>query len=170
MSAHLVPYAPSMREELREIFFESSTKKDFPDEASRENFFHKYLGFYLEQYPDLTWVAQGDRILGYVAAAPHSSSPELNKLQPHLEVFTEHIHKFPAHLHINCHAESRGQGIGGKLISKIEEELKARNINGLHIMTGPDSLNKNFYRKLGFTYELMGNFQGSAILFMGKVL
>ena len=159
-----------MKAQLSEIFFESSSKKDFPDEASRESFFYKYLGFYLEHFPELTLVAEEKRILGYVVAAPDSSIPELNKIQPHLEIFKEHIQKYPAHLHINCHAESRGQGLGSKLITRIEEVLRTSNINGLHIMTGPDSLNRNFYRKLGFTYEFIGDFQGSPILFMGKVL
>lgn len=175
MSATIVSYQsvekdPAVQKELREIFFESSTKKEFKDEAEKEAFFYKYLGFYLEHYPKLAWVALTDKVLGYVVVSPQSKSEELIKLQPHLKVFDPECEKFPAHLHINCHSDSRGLGVGSRLINEAVEALKNSNIRGLHIMTGLASQNRSFYRKLGFSFEVERNFHGSSILFMGKSL
>lgn len=158
-------------EQVREIFFESSTKKDFKDEAEKESFYEKYLGFYLRHYPELAWVALDDgQVLGYLVGTSSSCDEELMRIQPHLSVFKKYYKNYPAHLHINCHAQSRGQGIGAQLVKAFEERLKTMNIGGFHIMTGPDALNKKFYQKLGLDFEVVENFHASPILFMGKSL
>jgi N-acetylglutamate synthase-like GNAT family acetyltransferase len=61
-------------------------------------------------------------------------------------------------------------GVGQQLVQSLEEKLKHLQIRGLHIMTGPDAMNKNFYKKLGFHHEVIEEFQGSRILLMGKAL
>lgn len=170
MSATIVQFENKFLSEVKEIFFESSTKKTFKDDAEKGLFFEKYLGHYLRNHPSLCLVAVSDRVLGYVVAAPDSEGEELNKLQPHLETFKKHFVKYPAHLHINCHFESRGLGVGGQLIKAVEALLRSQGISGLHIMTGPDSPNQSFYKKLGFDFQTELNFQGSSILFMGKSL
>lgn len=170
MSAVIVPYKEHYLSEMKEIFFESSSKKSFRDEEEKEKFFYKYLGFYLENYRDFAYVAVDSRVLGYVVASPVSSGENLEKIQPHLKVFDAQITKFPAHLHINCHHESRGKGIGSKLMAAIEEKLLASKIRGLHIMTAPNSPNQSFYKKLGFNDEVSEDFSGSSILLMGKKL
>lgn len=170
MSAVIVPYKDSMNREVREIFFESSTKKSFTDEAEKEAFFDKYLGYYLRHYPEFAWVAMGERVLGYVIVAPTSDDPELQELQPHLKIFGSQFQDYPAHLHINCHHESRGMGVGVQLVAQAEKKLRGLKIKGLHIMTGSDAPNKSFYKKLGFDFQTELNFHGSTILFMGKSL
>ena len=156
--------------ELRDIFFESSAKKDFRDEAERENFFRKYLGHYLENYPDYFWVARSDRILGYMAGAPVTQDPGFYALQPHLKTFESFFASYPAHLHVNFHADARGMGLGSKLFLELESEFQRMKITGVHIMTGPDSRNKSFYQRLGFNFEATLDFMGTGILFMGKSL
>lgn len=170
MSASVVPFEAKYLDEVREIFFESSTRKEFKSPEEKEAFFYKYVGFYLKHYPELALVYVTPKVLGYVLGCPESGESELSSIQPHLKIFEKEFPKYPAHLHINCHYESRGQGVGGKLIHSFEELLKARKIRGLHIMTAPDAANKNFYKKLGFTYEIIEEFQGSKILLMGKPL
>ncbi len=175
MSALIIPYEqikndPLILEQIRAIFFESSTKKEFKDAADREAFYDKYLGFYLNHYPELAWVAADDKVLGYVVAASSSEGDDLMSIQPHLKEFQSYFETYPAHLHINCHHDSRGKGIGGLLVKAVEKSLKARNIKGVHIMTGPDALNKKFYLKLGFDFEVLKDFHASPILFMGKSL
>ncbi|WP_408096712.1 GNAT family N-acetyltransferase [Peredibacter sp. HCB2-198] len=176
MSASVVPFlAVKDRAEVllqvREIFFESSTRKEFKDEIERDAFFEKYVGFYLRHYPELAWVGiLGDKVLGYIVAAPKSTDTELCKIQPHLKAFEALFNEYPAHLHINCHHESRGMGLGSQLVKALEGELKASKIAGLHIMTGSDSANRNFYKKLGFDFESELPFRGVPILFMGKRL
>lgn len=178
MSAHIVSYLSAgqdkkVNQELREIFFESSTRKNFDDEAQREAFFHKYLGWYLIHYPDYAWIALDKldkKVLGYVVASPETDIPELLNLQPHLRVFEDYFNNFPAHLHINCHTDTRGMGLGRLLVETVIQELLSRKIRGLHIMTGVDARNKSFYARLGFDFESELKFQNSPILFMGKRL
>jgi ribosomal protein S18 acetylase RimI-like enzyme len=171
MSAHITSYQNEMYHEVRDIFFESSTKKDFKDEKEKEDFYFKYLGFYLTRYPELAFVAKKDnKILGYVVGSAVSQNDELLILQPHLKVFKNFFKEYPAHLHINCHFESRGLGVGSQLVLEIEKQFKILKVSGMHIMTGPDASNQTFYRRLGFNFEHQCDFQGSAILFMGKKL
>lgn len=175
MSAHIISYeqiknGPVILEQIQSIFFESSSKKDFRDEAAKEAFYYKYLGFYLKHYPELAWIAMDDKVLGYIVAAPSSTSGDLMSIQPHLKVFESYFEAYPAHLHINCHSDSRGKGVGALLVKVAEASLKTRKIQGVHIMTGPDALNKKFYSKLGFNFEVLKDFHASPILFMGKSL
>jgi ribosomal protein S18 acetylase RimI-like enzyme len=171
MSTTVVPLAPPHLPGVREIFFESSSRKSFRDDEERELFFRKYVGFYVDGYPELCLVALRDGVVrGYLVGAPASGGEELLTLQPHLTVFQREFEAFPAHLHINCHRDARGQGIGGSLMEKFEALLREMNIAGLHIMTAPDSPNKCFYRRLGFHREVLEDFKGSPILFMGKKL
>ena len=171
MSEAVVSFEPRYLNQVTEIFFESSTKKEFKDEEEKKRFFEKYLGFYLREYPDLAFVfVKEGKVLGYVVGARGSEEKGIDALQPHLQVFKDHFKKYPAHLHINCHFESRGLGVGSQLVKEIERRLKLQNISGLHIMTGIDSPNQNFYKRLGFDFQIALEFHGSPILFMGKSL
>jgi ribosomal protein S18 acetylase RimI-like enzyme len=153
------------RSQVEAIFFESSTKKDFKDEKEKKHFRYKYLDYYLEKFPTLAFVAKsGEQVLGYVVGSTESN----NELQPHMTIFSDYLNHFPAHLHINCHHEARGQGVGSKLIIELEKKLQISKIQGLHIMTGPDSLNQNFYKKLGFDFTIILPFKDRPILMMGK--
>lgn len=157
-------------EELREIFFESSSRKDFKDDADKNHFFEKYLGLYLRRFPEYFWVAREGRILGYMAGAPVTRDPELYGIQSHLSTFESYFQEYPAHLHVNFHPDARGMGLGSKLFSELEKQLQETGIRGIHIMTGPDSRNKSFYHRLGFTFEVTLSYQGTPILLMGKSL
>lgn len=162
MPALIVPFGPKHLKELTEIFFESSTRKEFANVEARDVFFYKYVGYYLEHYPEYCLVAWDKRVLGYVLGAPETTG-DIFRIQPHLEYFKAEYARFPAHLHMNCHHEARGQGIGGQL---VEGFVKLLSGPGLHIMTGPESLNKNFYRKHSFSFENVSH----DILFMGRPL
>jgi len=170
MSALITPYSKEMLSEVREIFFETSAIKEFKDHPSKEAFFYKYLGYYLEHYPQLAFVVVDKNVLGYVVAASETLLKDLVLIQPHLEVFSQEIKTYQAHLHINFHLSAQGQGFGRKLIAQVESVLKSHDIKGLHVMTGPDSQNRFFYQKLGFTFQSVKDFQGSGILFMGKTI
>lgn len=171
MSATLVPIDSSLLPQVAEIFFESSARKTFKDQEDRDRFFEKYVGVYLRRWPSLCWAAVEDgKVLGYIVGSPTSNDGELASLQPHLHLFQEHFQNFPAHLHINCHREARGKGIGTELMQKWEDSLFLLNIKGLHIMTGADSVNQSFYRRRGHNFEVCKDFMGTSILFMGKTL
>ena len=63
-----------------------------------------------------------------------------------------------------------GKGVGSLLMRRIIFAFEQESVMGLHIMTGSDSSNREFYRKLGFDFEALGDFQGNPILIMGKKL
>lgn len=175
MSASIVSFQDASNKEevlgeLKDIFFESSARKTFADQNERDAFFYKYLGWYLEHYPEFCLIFKAGRVLGYVAFAPETHNEELYGIQPHLKTFEKFYLNFPAHLHINCHAESRGQGVGKQLMDQAFNKLIHLKVPGVHIMTGPDSRNKTFYDRLGFDFHRTLTFQGTPILFMGKSL
>ena len=136
-----------------------------PKNLQEKNQFEwKYLGFYLGHYPEYAWVAiENDKVLGYVLGMPWTQDPTLYEIQPHLKAFENFYPDFPAHLHINCHSQSRGKGIGKILVQKCLGQMSENNIRGLHIMTGPASDNRVFYQRLGFNFVKELN----SILFMG---
>jgi ribosomal protein S18 acetylase RimI-like enzyme len=167
MSASLVQYSSEFKSLVEEIFFESSTKKEFKDQNERDEFEWKYLGYYLKNYPQYAWIALKEgKVLGYVLGMPQTIDPELYSLQGHLKAFEEHFKSYPAHLHINCHKEARGQGIGKALAQKLLNQMAAEKIPGLHIMTGVTSENRHFYERLGFDFSVTNN----TVLFMGIAL
>lgn len=154
----------SIYSQVEDIFFETSSKKEFKDNKERDEFKWKYLGFYLAHYPEYAWIAlNGDEVLGYVLGMPWSKDPSLYAIQPHLKPFESVFESYPAHLHINCHPKAQGKGIGRKLVMKLLDQLKSQGVSGLHIMTGPASDNRLFYQKLGFDFEVTIN----SILLMG---
>jgi ribosomal protein S18 acetylase RimI-like enzyme len=59
--------------------------------------------------------------------------------------------EYPAHLHIDLQARTRGSGLGRVLIERLLKELRERGIEGVHF--GVDGRNTNaigFYEHLGF--------------------
>ena len=156
-----------VREQVRDIFFESSSKKDFKSQEEKDSFRWKYLDFYLTHYSEFAWVALGQKkVLGYIIGMPLSSDPKLYEIQPHMKKFENLFSEYGAHLHINCHADARGRGVGSKLVTHFMRKLNDHRIPGVHIITGPESKNKEFYRKLGFEFEC----EREGMCFMGKNL
>jgi GNAT superfamily N-acetyltransferase len=60
---------------------------------------------------------------------------------------------FPAHCHVNVAAEARGQGLGFALVMRFLEELKARNIRGVHAVSGTQG-GTNLFMKAGFASKM----------------
>jgi hypothetical protein len=168
MSAPIIGYEEKFLHEIKDIFFESSSKKIFKDEREKEKFFYKYLGYYIDHFPDWIFLYFDSKVRGYVVASPTDPDAKLLNLQPHLGLFKDHFKSFPAHLHINCHIDSRGQGIGAQLIDWVLNQLKFHGIKGIHVITSPDAISRSFYRKLNFHFEVVEIFHHTPLLFMGK--
>lgn len=152
-----------------EIFFESSSKKVFKSDTEKNDFLYKYLGFYKDKYPNIFLVAlMDDKVLGYICGARDSKfENELYDFLPHYSLFEDLYEKFPAHLHINLSQNSRGLGVGSKLIEAFEEIVST---SGVHLITGPKARNRSFYLKNNYTFECLREFRGLELLFMGKTL
>ena len=75
------------------------------------------------------------------------------------------VERYPAHLHIDLLPRIQRQGIGGRLIGELIDELGHRGIPGLHLDVGSDNEGAiALYRRLGFV-ELE---HGSDSVFMGR--
>lgn len=160
------------RDALR-IFWETAQRSDFADAAERQRYERMYFGYYWEEAPDLFLLAfRAGALLGYCCAvADTRRCAELYTLAPYLGAFEHLYDRFPSHLHINLTAGSRGLGLGGRLIGRLEEILAADPYNspGLHLITGAGARNVSFYRRNGFTYEERAG-ENDGMLFMGKTV
>lgn len=154
--------------QIREVFFEASNVKTFRDEEHRESFFFRWCGVYLQDdFPSPFLAIQKGKLLGYLI---YSLKTPLQPPwgQPGVECFEDLYELFPSHLHMNCQHEARGKGVGSKLIYGLTEELRVKQIPGVHIITSPDQANVEFYRKVGFLREELRERAGYNLLFMGK--
>jgi GNAT superfamily N-acetyltransferase len=158
----------NIKEQIIEIFLESSTVKAFSSQEAMDNFIYKYLGYYMDKYPSWILVAlNGNNVLGYICGLPDSKlQQELYEKLDHYELFDDLYPEFPAHLHINLSDDARGKGIGSRLINNFSGLLKQSSIKGVHIITSPVARNVGFYKKNEFDKLI----ERDNKLFMGKTL
>jgi ribosomal protein S18 acetylase RimI-like enzyme len=166
--------SPSPRtalEAAEAIFFESSSKKVFSDEAERLRFRERYFGVYTDRDPEWFLLAHDDHasVLGYLAGAPDTREEHL-ALNPYLGGFRREIVLYPAHLHINFSPEARGLGLGSLLISEFERRLKDHSIPGVHLVTGATERNVGFYNKNGYLEASRIRVGSSELVLLGKRL
>lgn len=159
---------------LREIFFLSADPKNVTeDPLKNEAFFEKWTGYYLKNFPQWIFLAFGrTKLLGYLMCGPDSAKA-LHHFQPRnpsYGLFADLFEKYPAHLHINCHPDARGKGVGSALIEEMVMRLKAERICGVHLITSNTQRNVSFYQRNGFDFELERDWKGFPLLFMGRTL
>ena len=133
------------------IFIESSNRKNFNCEKEKEDFFDLWVSPYIKNFSNFIWVALSDKgeLLGYLTGCMNTLSAMRVLNYPSLNKFKEYYHSYPAHLHINCRSDTRGLGIGTKLVDCFVNQLKSKNSLGVHIITSVDALNISFYKKMG---------------------
>lgn len=190
--AELLDMAPAAERPLyaaaEAVFWETANTTCFGSAEELLQFRRKYFDYYWHAAPELFLLAlteaeggildpPGPGALGYVCAvADTREHPELSGLSDHIPLFADLYERYPAHLHINLTAASRGRGLGGRLIAALEERLRARGATGLHLVTDPDARNVRFYRKNGFRDEVLRSLSlgegGTSVplLFMGTRL
>ncbi|SIQ14740.1 Acetyltransferase (GNAT) family protein [Alkalispirochaeta americana] len=159
----------------QKIFWDTAEVKNFPSEAERQVFIYKYFSYYLETNPDLFICAfLGEQVYGYICGvADTRKHRELYHCADHIPIFDDLYEEYPAHLHINLAAESRGMGLGGRLVAALEKVLRRETeACGLHLVTSEGARNVGFYRKNGFTREVSRGIlpEEPRMLFMGKRL
>jgi ribosomal protein S18 acetylase RimI-like enzyme len=156
-------------EDLKEIFFLTSQRKQFLNQQEKEEFYQKYLGCYLQlKAPWNLAYSDNGKILGYIVG--DKTSLEYIKFHAYLSLFTEEMKTYPAHLHINIHPTAQGRGLGSKLIENFEKELKKQGVRGVHLLTSPHDLNVKFYHKNGYSFTREREFHQTPLLFMAKLL
>ena len=170
----LFPKNSGVFEEIKTIFFLTSPRKSFDSPEIKDAFFKKWVGHYMTQRLDFFYVAYDEvqkKVLGYLTIEPDSKAV-IDRFHNHIhyKAFVDYYAEYPAHLHINCHPETQGKGIGSKLIERASQDLKNLKISGLHLITAPTARNVSFYRKNGFEFEIIKTIDDIDYLLMGKKL
>lgn len=152
-----------------EIFWETTTKRDFADINARVAFQNRYLETYRDECVFVAVDGEGVRgyLVGVTATLAH---PEILELNPHLALFESFYSRYPAHLHINCTEAVRGQGVGGQLLAAFEAYLRAEAVSGVHLITAATARNVGFYLKNGYDHRVERLWQERPLLLLGKAL
>ncbi len=163
----------AVRPLIRDIFFLSADPRNVSDDEDKnEAFFKKWTDYYLTREPEntlLAWI--GDRMAGYLSAGDSFKAlPYYESVNPSFSLFSDLFEKYPVHLHMNCHPDFRGQGVGGALIEHLVRKLKEKNTPGVHLVTSPGLRNVGFYTKNGFDFQLVREWKSKPLLFMGRAL
>lgn len=162
------------------VFWETANTTEFASSSQRDAFQWRYFGYYAVHAPRFFFVAGTDssdlQVLGYICGvADTRSHSELYHVAAHVPVFDDLYDAYPAHLHINLTAGSRGMGLGGRLVNTFAQAVAAEGAAGVHLVTSPGARNVSFYRRHGFVDEVQrllptGGGQDVPLLFMGKHL
>ena len=156
---------------VEEIFFLSSSLKDFSSIDRRQAFYKRWCGDYQNLYPyEFFIVMDGDSVLGYLSGCSDSIKALGEISVPGFTIFQDLFAAFPAHLHINFHPDARGKGLGSLLINNYLNYLKKNNVVGVHLVTSLDAQNVKFYSRLGFVTTETRDFNGTSLFFMGLEL
>ena len=154
------------RATIAAIFFETA-RSTFESAEARAQFQDRWLGRYLYNFPDETFVAcdADGQVVGYlVGCLEHPLGHPLFADISYFDAFAGLMDAYPAHLHINITAAHRGQGIGGKLIAAFARHAAEAGVPGMHAVTGDGSRNNGFYAGCGFTQGGRALWNGNAIV------
>ena len=148
-----IPDRSSLLTEIDAIFFESSATKSFGDDAERAAFRERWLGRYLDRYPDCAYLALAadGTVAGYLVGS--LDDPAVTPLFADIAYFRDFAAltaKYPAQLHVNLAPSWRGQGVGARLVETFAEDARRAGAKGVHVVTGRGMRNVGFYLARGF--------------------
>ena len=141
--------------EIENIFWLTSSKTEFNYPQDKVDFQKKYLNSYLSN--DLVFVAVEKDVLGYL----------LCRIENCHQKFLE---EYSSHLHINCHPDSQGKGVGTKLINTLKLELRERQVNGVYLITLFGHQNVSFYLNNDFQIIHPNQPEQSQTIYLGHSL
>lgn len=154
------------------IFFAASATQHFESASVRDAFRERWLGRYLEHYPEWFYVAvSSGQAVGYLAGCLEDPalSPRFSDIA-FFETFADLTPAYPAHLHINLDASYRNAGLGGRLIDLFVADAEAAGVAGIHVVTGYRSRNRTFYLRNGFEVLRELPDVDPALVFLGRRL
>jgi len=158
---------------VEEIFHLSSSKQKFDSSDEKLRFLERWTGYYRQNEPQhfLLALAPDGRVAGYLSGCTDSrSARRLYSDIPYYAVFEDFFEAYPAHLHVNCHPEFRGRGVGTELVKAFIKECSACGLAGLHLVTSPGARNVSFYRRCGFDFSLSRTWRETELLFLAMAL
>ncbi|MDO9383645.1 MAG: GNAT family N-acetyltransferase [Hyphomicrobiaceae bacterium] len=174
----VVPYAAvatdaSVRAALDAVFFSSSHTKTFADDAARLAFRERWLGRYLQHFPDCCFVAidVDGQAVGYICGSLQDPARDPRFAdQPHFAHFADLTPAFPAQLHVNLAQAARGRGIGRLLIEALAAHASAAGAAGIHAISSRGARNLGFYAANGFTEAGSASIGDKELVFLGRSL
>jgi ribosomal protein S18 acetylase RimI-like enzyme len=156
---------------LDAVFFESSLTKSFADDAARSAFRERWLGRYLKHDPQFAYIAlDRDTVAGYLIGSVDDPAATERFRDVAVPAFAAASQRFPAHLHVNLAPEYRNRALGSRLIDAFVADLEARNVPGVHVVTGAGSRNVAFYNRNGFAEAARARLGSSEVVFLGRTL
>jgi len=139
---------------LDEIFFKSSVKRDFSNHGEQQYFRDMSLGRYIAKHRDSFFIAlNGDgHAIGYLAGCLENPTKldHFNDIT-YFSYIADICQNYPAHLHINIAEQYRGCGLGTALIERFVKWAQIHAVPGIQIVTSSTSRSIPFYRRLRFT-------------------
>lgn len=162
-------------QDIGEICLLSAVDKEFKDQREKEAFVYRWVVQYLEKFPKTSFFyKEGQLTLGYIVGCPdtHHFIDKLDQkgLSWWPEVYPEGYDLFPVHLHINCHPEARGKGVGGKLLGHFEQECLLMGLKGIHLVSAKGMRNVQFYQRAGYREMANYHLKNTTLVFLGKNL
>src|SRR5262245_2100285 len=164
--ARLVP-------EVDAVFFESSATKSFADDAERALFRERWLGRYLDRYPEHAYLALAadGTVAGYlVGCLDDPATTPLCADIAYFKGFAPLTARYPAQLHVNLAPPWRGQGLGARLVETFAQDARDAGARGVHVVTGRDMRNVGFYLANGFREAGSLTVGGRDIVFLARSL
>jgi GNAT superfamily N-acetyltransferase len=174
----IVPYGAvamdaSIQAALDGVFFSSSHTKAFANDAARIAFRERWLGRFLDHFPDCCFVAidTDGSAVGYICGSLQDPARDPRFAdQPHFSHFAALTPAFPAQLHVNLAQAARGRGIGRLLIEALAAHASAAGAPGIHAISSRGARNLGFYAANGFTEAGSASIGGKELVFLGRSL
>lgn len=174
----VIPYADvadrlATRAALSSVLFETAGARQFANNADRAAFEALWLGGYLDNEPELAFIActGPSETLGYIVAS--TVDPARCDRFSALSYFAQIrdlTAETPAHLHINLTESARNTGLGTQLILALCDRLAERGCTGLHVIIGASARNVGFYTANRFEPRATIPWQERRLLFMVREL
>jgi ribosomal protein S18 acetylase RimI-like enzyme len=131
------------------------------------HFSEVYFNYYLSSNSLFLVAINEGNVMGYICGSLNSNSCSfLFENLKHYSYFKEFYSQYPAHLHINCHPDAQGKGVGSELIQEYCSELLVKGVKGVHLITAKNARNVSFYLRNGF--HQVSSYQN--LLLLGKSL
>ncbi len=159
--------------QIEEIFFLSSTVRQFPSAKEKQTFLESWTGYYREDEPEHVYLSlgAGGRVAGYLAGCRDSGSARrLYRDIDSYRLFDDLFDAYPAHFHVNCHPERRRCGIGSALVAAFVAACVEEGVGGVHVVTAAVADNVAFYRKCGLEFAVSRPWGDRELLFLGRRL
>ncbi len=158
---------------IEEIFFLSSSVQEFYSAEERRTFLDRWTGYYRSQAAEqiLLWRRPDGRVAAYLMGCRDSlATKRLFREVDSYHVFADYFATYPAHFHVNCHPDFRGQGIGSRLVEAFLAACAASAIPGVHVVTLACARNVRFYHKLGLRQPVRRTWRGRELLMLATTI